>query len=295
MANLSIADALKTLNAPEVVMAKRLLEQGMMIPVQPRVLEELRQRLERRDFDIRNLGRIINSDPGIVATLFKACNSPVYRQLRPLDSVEAILQAIGIRQVFNLVQAIAVASLYDKKGNKEAYEAFWVRSQAIAQLAMLVAESRITVCNLFPDQAYLAGMFHDCGVPLLMRRFRTYCAEMHLDEPGRWIELAEEDKRFHADHCVVGYLVAKHWGLPDFICDAIRNHHDIQRIGLHESRTMVAILQMAMHLYYTDQHIENREWEQVADEVLLELGLHADSLPEFMDVTLEQFHFQEEG
>lgn len=291
----AVAEVVKTLAAPDAAMVKRLLEQGMMIPAQPRVLGELRKRLSNEDFDIRSLTRLINSDPGIVAMLFKACNNAAYRQHGELRSVERILQTIGIQQVYNLVQAIAVASLQDNKQNREAYEAFWVRSQAIGQLCMLVAESRVSVCGIPPDQAYLAGMFHDCGVPLLMRRFPTYCAEMQLSEPGRWIELSEEDKKFSADHCVVGYLIAKHWGLPDFICDAIHNHHEIGRIGGQESRSMVAILQMAMHLYYGDQSIPDYEWDNVCEDVLIELGLHDDSLHEFMDIILEQFHEQNES
>ena len=39
------------------------------------------------------------------------------------------------------------------------------RSHTIAQLAMLIADERQTVCNILPDQTYLAGIFHDCGVP----------------------------------------------------------------------------------------------------------------------------------
>ena len=295
MSQTPVSDIVKTLDAPDAAMVKRLLERGMMIPVQPRVLEELRQQMLKKEFDVRVLARIINADPGIVAMLFKACGNSAYKQHQPFHSVDEILHAVGVRQVFNLVQAISVASLKDEKTNPEAYESFWVRSQAVAQLAMIVADERIAVCNIFPDQAYLAGMFHDCGVALLLRRFSTYCKEMKLNEPGRWIDLAEEDAKFKADHCVVGYLVAKHWGLPDFICDAIRNHHDIQRIGSHESRSMVAILQLAIHLYYLDLQIENSEWDGVADIVLGELGIHDDSLPEFVDIALDRFHRAEEN
>jgi len=293
MATQSVGEVVRNMPAPDAKMVKRLLEQGMMIPAQPRVLDELRKHLQRKEFDVRVLARLINSDPGMVAMLFKACNNAAYRAHQPFDSVEAILHTVGVRQTFNLVQAIALASLQDVKKNREAYEAFWARSQAIGQLAMLVADDRITVCNIFPDQAYLAGMFHDCGVALLMRRFPTYCAEMRLNEPGRWIELAEEDKKFSADHCVVGYLVARHWNLPEFICDAIRYHHEMSSMGLHAARSMVAILQMAMHLYYRDQAVPNPEWEGVQEDVLAELGLHEDALPEFIDVILEHFHSQE--
>ena len=293
MTNVSVSDAVRTLEAPDAAMVKRLLEQGMMIPAQPRVLDELRLHLQKKVFDVRVLSRIIHGDPGMVAMLFKACNNAAYRKLQPFDSVESILHAVGVRQTFNLVQAVALASLQDIKKNREAYEAFWSRSQAIGQLAMLVADERISVCNIFPDQAYLAGMFHDCGVPLLMRRFPTYCKEMRLADPGCWNTLADEDKKFFADHCVVGYIIAKHWNLPDFICDAIRNHHEIGRMGMHQSRSMVAILQMAIHLYCRDQGAPNPEWEGIQEDVLSELGLHEDAVPEFMDVMLEHFHAQE--
>ena len=174
--------------------------------------------------------------------------------------------------------------------NRKAFEAFWIRSRAISELAMLVAEERVTVCNIFPDQAFLAGVFIECGVPVLMQRFSTYCKDMRLEEPGRWADLAEEDRRFNADHCVVGYLMARHWKLPDFICDAIRYHHDLSHLDNHTARTMVAILHLAMHLYHLNLHLPNPEWETVETEVLDELGLREDTLPELIDIVLEQHH-----
>lgn len=288
-----VAEAVRSLGADDAGKMKRLLERGVTIPPQPRVLEELRQHLKRKEFDVRLLARVINQDPGLTAMLFRVVGSAAYKQHQPFATVEQILHAVGVRQTFNLVQALAMASLGDVKKNPRAYEAFWSRSQAVAQLAMLVADDRVAVCNIFPDQAYLAGIFHDCGVPLLMQRFSTYCAEMHLGEPGRWIELAEEDKRFSADHCVVGYIVARHWSLPEFICDAIRYHHDIKQLGLHASRSMVAILQLAIEIYYHDLHIDNPEWPLVEEEVLAEMGLHRDAVPEFIDIVLERFHGQE--
>ena len=92
---------------------------------------------------------------------------------------------------------------------------------------------------------------------------------MGLDVPGHWTDLAEEDnKRFNADHCVIGYLVARHWHLPDFICNAIRHHHDLRQMGInHAARTMVAILLLASRLYDIDRRMENDEWPDVAAAV----------------------------
>jgi HD-like signal output (HDOD) protein len=278
------------LSGDECNSVKRLFEKGVIIPPQPRVLQNLQDALARGVADVRELSRIISQDPAIVATLFKVVQSAAYRHGQPYLSLPDILQAIGLQQTCNLVRAISLASAVPSKHNRRAFEAYWMRSQAIADLAMLVAEERVTVCNIFPDQACLAGIFHDCGVPVLMQRFTTYCKDMHLDEPGCWADLGEEDARFNVDHCVIGYLVGKHWRLPDFICDAIRFHHDITRLDNHESRTMVAILQLAIHIYSMDQRMGNPEWARSSKDVLDELGLSEDSLPELLDIVLERYH-----
>ena len=281
---------LTTLSEDESKKVRRLVEKGIKLPPQPAVLEELNHLLTRGVSDVRILARSISQDPGIVAALFKVAQSSAFASLQPLESIEHVLQAIGIKQTYNIVQAVSLVNAVPAKHNAKAFEAFWVRSRAVAQLAMLVAEERVSVCNIFPDQAFLAGIFHDCGVPVLMQRFTTYCKAMHLDEPGRWTDLAEEDQRFNADHCVVDYLVGKHWKLPEFICDAIRYHHEVRSMGNHAARTMVAILQLAIHLYYLDAHADNPEWESVMTEVAEELGLHLDALPEFIDDILERYH-----
>ncbi len=292
MSVVTVNTAMQSLDGDEAAKMKLLMERGMKIPPQPRILEELRQLMLRREFDIRVLTRTINQDPGITAMLFKVVGNSAYRQHQPFENVEEILHAIGVKQTFNLVQAVTLASLGDAKKNPLVYEAFWARSQAVAQLAMIIADERIAVCNIFPDQAYLAGIFHDCGVLLLLQRFSTYCKEMRLGDQGRWVDLADEDKKFSADHSVVGYIVARHWHLPDFICEAIRHHHDINELGMHASRTMVAILQLAVEIYYQTQRVDNPEWPGIRDEVLPELGLSTDSLPEFVDIVTERYHAQ---
>lgn len=281
---------LGTLSGDESKRIGRLLEKGVILPPQPRILQELQEKLSDGAADVRVYARLLAQDPGLVAMLFKVVRNASYQRFQPFESVEHILQAIGLQQTVNLVQAVVLVSAVPAKHNRKAFEAFWARSQAVSELAMLIAGERVAVCNIFPDQACMAGLFHDCGVPVLMQRFPTCCKDMRLDEAGRWPDLAEEDRRFEADHCVIGYLVGKHWKLPDFICDAVRFHHDITRLENHAARTMAAILQMAIHIYHLDLHFHNPEWDSVRAEVLDELGLGDDTLPELIDVVLERHH-----
>jgi len=54
-----------------------------------------------------DVARIISSDPGISAMLFKAARSPVFSSGRTLNSIEQVLMVIGIKQTYNIVQAIS--------------------------------------------------------------------------------------------------------------------------------------------------------------------------------------------
>ena len=279
-------------NLDDQQMMKSLLARGLKLPPQPKVVQELLQCQARGETNIRVLARIITQDAGTTALMFRVVQSPVYREHQPFTSVENILQLVGISQVINIVQAVALAMASSTRANRATYEQFWANSTAIGRLAMLIAEDRISVCNVFPDEAYLAGIFHDCGVPLLMERFPNYCRNMDLQSQLLWSNIAIEDNNYQTNHAVVGFFVAKHWKLPEFICDALRFHHDLLELENHRSRSLVAILQMAFHLYCLAMRRSNPEWADCKQSVLDELGLDEQVLGEFTDEILDQFQVE---
>ena len=273
---------------------KDLVSKGIKIPPQPRVLVELNEQLISGEFDVRILSKTIAQDPGIAAMLFKAVRSPVFGSSKGLDELDKVLMLIGIKQTFNLVQAFAVASSMTDPSRK-AYEVFWQRSRDVAQLAALIAEERVSVCNVFPDQAYLAGIFHDCGVPLLMQRFPDYCREINLEDPRYGPALADEDARFNVDHSVAGYLVARHWKLPNFICSAIRFHHELPPDEAGATITLVAILQLAIHFYHRQMIVEDLSWTWLREPVMTELGLAFEDDDNYFDLITERLQRKTAG
>jgi HD-like signal output (HDOD) protein len=267
---------------------QELVARGIKIPPQPKVLIELRRLLASDDYDARALAKIIAQDPGISAMLFKAARSPVFGRGKKFERVDQVIMVIGVQQTYNLVQAMALTTALSNKTRK-AFEIFWTRAQEVAQLAAMIAGDRVSICNVFPDQAYMAGIFHECGVPVLMLRFPDYCKALHLENACCWPNLAEEDARFQVDHCSVGYIVAKHWALPEFVCAAIQYHHDLPRDELGAACTLVAIIQLASHFYHRIGAVDDPLWPKLRLGVLNELGLHADSEQEYFDEISERF------
>ena len=266
-----------------------LVSRGIRIPPQPRVLIELHELLMSGDYDVRALSRVIARDPGIVAMLFKAVRSPVFGRGKNLESLDKVLMVIGVQQTFNLVQAIALSSSISDN-TRQAFDSFWTRSHEVAQLTALIAGERVSVCNVFPEQAYLAGIFHECGVPLLMQRFPDYCNSMQLEKSCCGPDLAEEDARFNVDHGVLGYLVARHWKLPEFICSAIRYHHEMPPDEAGAVITLVAILQLAIHFYHLLMNVDDPSWGWLSEPVMAELGLSFEADKDYFDLIAERFH-----
>jgi len=277
------------MQAAEQQAIDQLAANGIRIPPQPKVLIELRREIAADDYDIRSISRIISQDPGLVAMLFKASRSPVFSRGRKFDKLDQVLQVIGIKQTYNLVQAIALSTAVSD-GTRKAFDLFWTRSSEVAQLAAMIAGDLVSVCNVFPDQAYMAGIFHECGVPVLMMRFPDYCGALHLDHASCWPNLAEEDTRFQVDHCSVGYLVARHWGLPDFVCAAIRYHHDVPDEELGAAISLVAILQLAIHFYHRINDQPNPVWDKIGRRVLEEIGIAPEGMGEYFDDVSQRFH-----
>jgi HD-like signal output (HDOD) protein len=268
---------------------ERLAKQGVKLPPQPRVLIELQQLMASDDYEMRTVAKVIGQDPGITALLFRAARSPAFARAKNAQTLEQILMVVGVKQVFNLVQAASLATAINDS-TRRAFDVFWNRAHEIAQMAAIVAEDRVSVCNVFPDQAYLAGIFHECGVPVLMMRFPQYCETLRLEDATCWPNLSDEDAKFHVDHCSVGFLVARHWGLPDFVCDAIRFHHDLpEEKTVGAAVTLVAIIQAASHFYHQLHAVDDPMWEKIGPRVLSELGLGADEEADFYELISSSF------
>ena len=110
----------------------------------------------------------------MVASLFRSHRAVPSEPAAPRVGRD-ILQAIGLADLQHRAGGV-VCQCHAGEAQRQGLRGLLGRSRAaVAQMAMLVAEERVSVCNIFPDQAYLAGIFHDCGVPVLMQRFTTYC------------------------------------------------------------------------------------------------------------------------
>lgn len=269
----------------------KILDSKIHIPAQPGILLEIDKLIGNPNNSLTDIGNLITRDVALSAAIFKLIRSPLYRLPAQNISLSKAISIIGLNQVTNLIKGLALRKAIG--GQELAYEKFWERSNEIATLSAIIAEKQIAACNIAVDQAYMAGLFHECGIPILMQRFPDYCREFRLNEGLNWPDHEQEDQRFHTDHAVTGYLVAKHWNLPQFICDAIRFHHDLLHVD-HAARTLVSILQTARHLQAQIHRLHDDAWPAIRKQVLEEICVGEKDAKEFFEEVLDNFAQQEQ-
>lgn len=266
---------------PVTLSEEELALRGIRIPPQPQVLSELEKLIDSGSYDARSVARVIERDPGIAAMLFKVARSPLFGGHTTLSSLDKIIIRLGFRQTLSIARAVALSTTLSD-GQRHAFNLFWEGSRELALLAARVAEERVSICNIFPEQAYMAGIFFRCGIPVLMQRFPDYCTTLLTERRFDFPSLKEEDQRFNVDHGSIGYLVARHWHLPDFIAQAILYSAAMPRDEQGATRSLVAILHLADHLRLALSDAHDPNWPQLAADVLAELCLPPDEFPEYL-------------
>jgi HD-like signal output (HDOD) protein len=267
-----------------------VLKSNITIPPQPAILLEIEKLIASPQNNLIEIGNLISKDVGMSAAILKLANSSFYGARSEISNVPKALATLGLTQVVNIVKGLALRKVLS--GQELAYEKFWERSSEIAALCALIAGKQVASCNIAKDQAYAAGLFHECGVPVLMQRFPKYCDSFRLGQGSNWPDFREEDALLNTDHAVVGYLVAKHWRMPDFICNAVRFQHEKLNVE-HSALTMVSILQMARHLHKVAHRMVDTEWPLIKTGVMEEIGLREDEVTEFIEDVLDKFTHQQ--
>lgn len=267
---------------------EQLIGKSITIPPQPKILVDLHQLAHEESPKLNKIAQLVSKDVGLSAMVFKVINSPLYGLTKEVDSVSQAIAVIGLDPLFSIIKGIALRR--GVGGNTPAYDRFWERSNDLALLCSIIAAKQRQVCRIAPDQAYMLGLFGECGVAILMQRFPDYCKALNDKQFRGWPDLEKEDRAFKTSHAVVGYLLAKNWRLPESICQAIRYAHDIAPHQDHETVILVAILQMAMHIARLVAGSRDDDWLHFQAIVTQELGISLDGLKEFEEEIIDLFH-----
>ncbi len=258
--------------------------QGLTLPSIPESLQRIRAEQAKTEPDVGRITGIIAGDAGLAAEVLRTINSPLFRRRQPMSSIPNAVMLLGLPNVLNIAAGVAVrAALMRCPSGQPAFPRFWDTASDVALACAALARE---ISGIPADTAYTLGLFHDCGIPVLICHLRGYGDFIRGAERTEQRITELELDNFEVNHAVVGAQVSRHWHLPPAICEAIRLHHEYDRISAPGSGadeqlvTLVGLLKLAERICanyrgmgFGSSAAEEFEWNAAGPRVLRHFDL----------------------
>jgi HD-like signal output (HDOD) protein len=254
------------------------------VPPQPQIMVDLQMEQVMPNPDLKAIARLIGQDPGLSGALLKIVNSPHFGLANRIASIQQAVNLLGCHTVINLINAQSIKGELTDEAIL-VLNRFWDTAQDVAMTCLTLAK-RLGYHS--PDEAYSLGLFHNCGIPLMIKRFPSYMTvleEAYASASDERRVVDTENRLLNTNHAVVGYFTARSWRLPEHLCEVIANHHNALSIFADETgrdaslKTLLAILKMAEHICESHRVLggqpEDLEWRHIEQPILEYVGLSA--------------------
>lgn len=217
----------------------RMLSELNTFPVHARTAQRLAQNGVQST--LREIVDVLRTDPVIAVRLMALANTPAYNMVQRVDNVGTAGALLGLDTCVRTAADSESVDYFQKPGLFD-YREWWDRALYCAAASEAVAQ---TTGKGHATTAYSIGLLVDIGrlamVECLPQSYATVCEGLDgFDLVKREAEV------YSLPHTECGYLLAKKWGLPPIVLDAIRFHHSPRMSSEFTESTYVAAVAAAL-------------------------------------------------
>lgn len=187
-----------------------------VIPSRPEALIKVAEEIRKDDPNLQLICNAIKEDVALFSSVIATVNSAFFAISENITSIERAVSLLGMKRTFNIVQVAAVKNSLSSLGPMERY---WDTATEVARISAALAKQ---FTDLDTDQAYLLGMLHDCGIPLMMLGHDDYKEFLITLNGSSLKKISEaETERYGYNHYHIGAELARKWSLGGDVIEAI--------------------------------------------------------------------------
>lgn len=196
-----------------------------VLPPFPRVVMQLLDMLRNDDLSLDALIRLARNDPVISSGILATANRLRRIHVQPdLNDPYVAASLIGIDQVRRIV---VMAAMNKFAAEEKGADFLFNHSRAVA----IVAHELALLCEVSPEQAYVAAILHDVGQLCFHIKSPVVFQDLYLKSSVDGKLLERETQTFGVDHAQIGAALARHWELSETFVSAIEEHHQVDTIS----------------------------------------------------------------
>ncbi len=251
------------------------------IPPRPAILIRVSEEARSDDPNFNRLADIIGRDVGLSAGMIKTANSPFYGYRQKCRSVREALIMLGLQSTVNTVAGLVMRRIFPPQYQ---LERFWDASERTAEVSGWLVQQLGIRFGIRAEDAYTFGLFRDCGIPIMMRRFSGYqgiLARANENDTHAFTDV--EQAEVPTNHALVGSLMTQSWWLPEITTVAVRYHHDLAALSAPVVEVGGASLRLIVLAQLAEKIVQDmtglnrtREWEKLGSACLNNLELNED-------------------
>jgi len=178
--------------------------------------------LKDPEFDIADVERHVETDPGLATAVLRLVNSASFGLAQKVSSLRQAIMLLGNRSLRLTVLSFGLVDRLAWGAPGKVCSDYWRRALTIATAASHLCVGRDGART---DEAYSAGLLCDVGVLALAQLYTDrYVSLYQKQRHGRELMQAER-KEFGFDHCTLGAQLLARWSLPKKLTRAVFGHH----------------------------------------------------------------------
>jgi len=206
------------------IILKRLDSDNLLVPAMPAIAVQCMRLLEDPNQTFRMVGELVGKDPLLASRVLRLANSAAFPARTPATTLEQAIPRMGTE---GLKLALVHYSMYQAFSSRDAriqsaFRGIWEHSLAVALIAKEIAGQMAGQDAVDPGVAYLAGLLHDVGKPVVAALLleAEKLASVHKSALP-WISHNVWRRVVDRSHRNIGVALSRRWQLPAEISSAV--------------------------------------------------------------------------
>ncbi len=261
---------------------------GFSIPTRP---TEMLEAIKTQSLFVQNpleVTAAIAQDMALSARILSAANTLLTGHNRKVESVPCAMVLLGQEKVREITHELFLGAEIARRvsgmqtlrlqGIRAAHILSWL-SQELATLSPHFKNGNLPVVP--SDEAYVVGMFHDCGKMVLLRHGADYANLLTADRQVTRQTLEElEAEQYETTHAILGSVLCDGWQWPKPLVYLIEVHHHRDAFAGRpvSERKYLVLHAMLLMTEWLEGDLMEWEWERHRDYVQQLFALDDDTI-----------------
>ncbi|HKA91689.1 MAG TPA: HDOD domain-containing protein [Haliangiales bacterium] len=222
----------------ENIILGRIAQDKLAVALMPALAHRVLVTLQDANLNLKRVVKLLEQDPVLAARVMRLASSAAYGS-SPMRTLDAAVTRLGVQKLRTLLIELSARQLFISRDARiaKAMKELWDHSLAVALIARDL--SALSGQDTEMDTAYVCGLFHDLGKPIVASVLLEAEKAVTTERGGGWIGSDFWLEVVNQAHRRVGIALAEKWMLPDEAVQAIKECSEYDSAHRHSPANFV--------------------------------------------------------